>query len=328
MGIPRIPSYPMPRGDELPASRAPWRLDPRRAVLLIHDMQQYFLGYYDTQASPVVELFANIRRIRERCAQSGVPVVYTMQPAEQTPEQRGLLLDLWGPGLTQHPDKQAIAREISPGDADTVLVKWRYSAFQRTELLELLRRWGRDQLIVCGIYAHIGCLMTACEAFMNDVQPFFVSDATADFSREQHEMAITYVAERCGVALPSRDVVAALAPAEGVARRGATDVMLRARPEERPSALDRLRGDVSEILEQPLSEIPEDESFLDLGLDSIRLMTLVERWRGAGIDVSFMELAERPTLAEWWELLSPRLPRDARPAHRPFAEAASHEAAG
>lgn len=332
MGIPRIQPYSMPCADDLPESRVSWRPDPGRAVLLIHDMQHYFLDFYDPQASPVVELLANIRWIRERCAALGIPVVYTKQPAAQTPEQRGLLTDLWGPGLTQYPDREAIVDELAPGHGDTVLTKWRYSAFQRTELRDLVRLWGRDQLIVCGVYAHIGCLMTACEAFMNDIQPFLVTDATADFSREQHEMAITYVAQRCGVVLPTRQVVAAL---DG--RRGAEDgASLRpaqaAAPTPRQEApsplLDRLRGDVFELLDQPPSEVSEREHFLDLGLDSIRLMTLVERWRGAGVDVTFVELAERPTLAEWWELLSTRLPRAPGRAPARSAEAASHEALG
>ncbi|MDC0682117.1 isochorismatase family protein [Sorangium atrum] len=221
MAIPRIQTYRMPRADELPESRASWRPDPGRSVLLVHDMQEYFLGFYDASASPMVELIESVRLLRERCAASGIPVVYTKQPAEQTRAQRGLLTDLWGPGLTQQPDKHEIVRELAPGSADTVLTKWRYSAFQRTELLDLMRRWGRDQLIVCGVYAHIGCLLTACEAFMNDVQPFLVTDGTADFSRQQHDMAITYVAQRCGVALPTSDVLARSRPASGRAPRGA-----------------------------------------------------------------------------------------------------------
>jgi len=293
MGIPRIDPYPMPRGGDVVKNRAPWQLDPRRAVLLIHDMQQYFLDYYDTQASPVTELVENIGAVRERCAALGVPIVYTMQSAKQTLEERGLLLDLWGPGLTAHPQKEPIVRELSPRRDDVILTKWRYSAFQRTELLPLMRDKQRDQLIICGVYAHIGCLLTACEAFMNDIQPFFVTDATADFSQEKHEMAIQYVAQRCGVALSTREVLAALG-----AERGAL-------------TLESLRGEISELLEQPASEISDREPLLELGLDSIRLMTLVERLQSTGIDVTFIELAERPTIAEWWELLSSRLPHRA-----------------
>ncbi len=103
-----------------------------------------------------------------------------------------------------------------PAAQDTVLTKWRYSAFQRSNLRALMRDWGRDQLIICGIYAHIGCMATALEAFMQDVQPFFVLDAVADFSAAEHQMAINYVSGRCGVSTTLAEVVDALSnPAAG-----------------------------------------------------------------------------------------------------------------
>ncbi|RJL31016.1 isochorismatase [Bailinhaonella thermotolerans] len=53
-----------------------------------------------------------------------------------------------------------------------------------------------------------------------------------------------------------------------------------------------------------MGEAPEpDENLVDWGLDSIRLMTLVERWREEGVEVAFEDLAENPTLTGWAELL-------------------------
>ena len=66
---------------------------------------------------------------------------------------------------------------------------------------------GRDQIIVCGVYAHIGCLVTVCDAFMQDLQPFLVADAVADFSLEHHAMALTYAAQRCAVTVVTRGLL-------------------------------------------------------------------------------------------------------------------------
>jgi isochorismate hydrolase len=88
---------------------------------------------------------------------------------------------------------------LAPEPDDWVFTKWRYSAFHKTDLLERMRRSGRDQLLVCGVYAHVGVLMTACEAFTNDVQPFLAADAVADFRPEYHRMALDYAAGRCAV---------------------------------------------------------------------------------------------------------------------------------
>ncbi|GIH92304.1 isochorismatase family protein [Planobispora siamensis] len=208
MAIPPIQPYPMP--SDLPANRVDWRPDPRRAVLLVHDMQNYFLRAFTPGQSPLVELMSNVLALREHCADLGVPVVYSAQPGGQSPEERGLLLDFWGGGIGHDPQEARIVEELAPRPGDVLLTKWRYSAYQRTGLAELMAAQGRDQLVICGIYAHIGVLMTACEAFMRDVQTFVVADAVADFSLDHHRMALTYAAERCAVTVTTRQVSRAL----------------------------------------------------------------------------------------------------------------------
>ncbi|MBU4612097.1 isochorismatase family protein [Achromobacter sp. GG226] len=211
MTIPALASYPMP-ADPV-ENRVGWRLDPSRAALLVHDMQAYFLNKFETTQAPVPALVQNIRQLREACDDAGVPVFYTAQPVAQPAGDRALLNDFWGPGLTQAQfhAQQPIIEPLAPRAQDTVLTKWRYSAFQRSDLREQLRARGRDQLIICGIYAHIGCMATALEAFMQDVQPFFVIDGVADFSEEEHHMAVRYVARRCGMSVTVAQAVTALA---------------------------------------------------------------------------------------------------------------------
>lgn len=210
MTIPAIASYPMPVTPV--ENRVKWQPDPHRAALLIHDMQSYFLRKYDTALAPIPTLVAQIRQLRELADATGMPVFYTAQPVDQPPEDRALLNDFWGPGLTapEVRDQQPVISELAPREGDTVLTKWRYSAFQRSDLRERLKSMARDQLIICGVYAHIGCMATALEAFMQDIQPFFVIDAVADFSAAEHRMAVDYVSRRCGVALTTAEVAAAL----------------------------------------------------------------------------------------------------------------------
>jgi trans-2,3-dihydro-3-hydroxyanthranilic acid synthase len=212
-GIPQISPYPMPGTDDLPENVARWAVRPQRAVLLVHDMQRYFLRMFPTGTAPVTDLVRNTALLRERCAELGVPVAYTAQPGGMTERQRGLLKDFWGPGMTASAADRQVAEPLAPVGPDWVLTKWRYSAFHRTGLLDRLRDSGRDQLILCGVYAHVGVLMTACEAFAWDVQPFLVADATADFSAAHHRLALEYAAQRCAVVTTTAEVLGALRPA-------------------------------------------------------------------------------------------------------------------
>lgn len=285
MAIPKISSYAMPTqaGD----SRVNWQANAGRAVLLVHDMQDYFLDFYDRDSAPIPALIGNTRRLIDRMHELDIPVIYTAQLPEQTLGERGLLQDMWGPGLTAQPQRKSIVAALAPQPQDIVLDKWRYSAFQKSNLLEIMRNQSRDQLIICGIYAHIGCMMTAGEAFMNDIQTFVVADALADFSAQEHEMALRYVAQRCGQTVLTKTLIDSLQT-------------------RLPASMLELKSIIAGSLQVPVSDLQDEDNLLDWGLDSIRIMSLLEKWRRAGVEVTFMKLAEQPTLAAWWTLLCQR----------------------
>lgn len=283
MAIPSITSYPLPVAAELPVNRVQWKVVPQRAVLLIHDMQDYFLRFYGADNPLVTQLLANIVAIRQWAKAQGIPVVYTAQPAEQRPEDRALLNDMWGPGLTAaDPALKAVVHAIAPETDDTVLVKWRYSAFQRSDLQERMQQWQRDQLIIVGVYAHIGCMTTALDAFMRDIQAFMVADAVADFSEQEHHMALNFIAGRCGAVITREQLLV---------------------PEFASLSSEWLLGQVAGYLQTSVNDIDANENLMDYGLDSIQVMSLITHWEKLGVKLRFEELAEQPSLNAWWKLI-------------------------
>ena len=211
MALPKIAPYSYSEQEH--QNRVNWRVDPARAVLLVHDMQGYFVRAFelerDGQPLPDAQIniaIANIRRLLDAAHAANIPVYYTAQPPRQNPADRRLLTDFWGDGL-QDDENAQILDELAPTEADTVLTKWRYSAFVRSPLEEQLKDLGRDQLIIGGIYAHIGCLTTALEAFMRDIQPFMVADALADFTEKEHRMACEYASGRCARVLNTAEAL-------------------------------------------------------------------------------------------------------------------------
>ncbi|WP_067974684.1 phosphopantetheine-binding protein [Nocardiopsis trehalosi] len=73
-----------------------------------------------------------------------------------------------------------------------------------------------------------------------------------------------------------------------------------------PLTPERLRADVEHVLGEPAGAIADDEDLLDRGMDSIRLMSLVETWRAAGVETDFITLAEDASVAAWTRLLLDR----------------------
>ncbi|MFG2606512.1 isochorismatase family protein [Streptomyces sp. NPDC048514] len=196
-GIPPISPYPLPAEGDLPTPVVHWNAEPGRSVLLVHDMQRYFLTPFADGMRR--ELVRNAALLRDRCADLGVRVAYTAQPGGMSDEQRGLLKDFWGPGMRPDPADRQVVDALEPAPGDWQFTKWRYSAFFRTDLLQRMRAEGRDQLILCGVYAHVGVLATAVEAFTHDIQPFLVADATADFTPHHHRRALDHAAECCAL---------------------------------------------------------------------------------------------------------------------------------
>ncbi|SCC07395.1 isochorismatase [Kosakonia oryziphila] len=279
MAIPKLQGYALPAATDIPQNKVSWPFEPGRAALLIHDMQDYFVSFWGDNSPMMQQVVANIAALRAFCKQQRIPVYYTAQPKEQSDEDRALLNDMWGPGLTRSPEQQKIVGELTPDEADTVLVKWRYSAFHRSPLEQMLKECGRNQLLITGVYSHIGCMTTATDAFMRDIKPFMVADALADFSREEHLMSLKYVAGRSGRVVLTQQLLSV------------------------PGSKAALRAIVLPLLDES-DEPLDDENLIDYGLDSVRMMALAARWRKVHSDIDFIMLAKKPTIDAWWALLA------------------------
>lgn len=67
---------------------------------------------------------------------------------------------------------------------------------------------------------------------------------------------------------------------------------------------DEIRTLIAEEADEDPADIADDDNLLEFGLHSLRMIRLASLWQKRGLDVNFAELAARPTVEAWHQLLS------------------------
>ncbi|MEV7418367.1 isochorismatase family protein [Streptomyces sp. NPDC089919] len=177
----------------------PWEPSAGRAALLVHDLQPYYL---DVLAPGVRSwLCAGVERALSWADRHGVPVLASRPRPAREQAQRGLLGSLWGLGPSSAQAHEAGVPRLAGVDV-TWIAKRSYSAFYATDLAAELRRTGRDQLVVTGVYASAGILATSFDALARDVEVFVPVAATADYTARHHVRGLDSIAALTGRVLP------------------------------------------------------------------------------------------------------------------------------
>ncbi|MBQ0826975.1 phosphopantetheine-binding protein [Streptomyces tagetis] len=71
-----------------------------------------------------------------------------------------------------------------------------------------------------------------------------------------------------------------------------------------PLTVEQIRADIADCLGEDPADIAVDDDLVDHGLDSVRVMTLLEGWRREhSVTADFADLAERPAIEAWAPLL-------------------------
>jgi len=202
--------------------------DKEHTLLLVVDVQNDFChpdgvcgqagGY------PVEKTHASVERVSELLAAArgnGLPVMHARLRVDWSQEDQNWLdrlLRLRQPNLCS-PESFGEAPYAGAEEAagEPVLYKRRFSAFWQTGLAEQLREQGIKRIIFCGVATNICVQASACDAFMDGFQVFFVSDASAAYSDEGHDAALTLIDLAYGDIVATEEVVGALSDAEATA---------------------------------------------------------------------------------------------------------------
>jgi gluconolactonase len=200
-------------------------VDPRRAVLVIQDMQNDVMmdgGAWAETGAPehakeqnVVE---NVKRLAEACRAAGVPVIHVHYIVEEgapglkvnaglfqgVKETGGLARGSWG---------AAPAEGLEPQKGDFVVEKMRMNAWEGTRLESLLKGLERDTVIVTGAWTNMSVEHTARTGADKGYYMIVPEDGCSTMNAEWHNASIHFALQNvstvttCGAVLEALGAV-------------------------------------------------------------------------------------------------------------------------
>jgi nicotinamidase-related amidase len=158
---------------------------PCRMALINVDMQNCFVEGYPMSSPDGPAILRQINRLARVCRAAGVLVIHTAHVLRVGGSNAGVMREfipaIRSGLIDRGSHASALHRDLELSDADIVLEKPRFGAFEGTDLDLILRGSGIDSVVICGIATNVCCETTAREAAARDFRLFFLSDATATF---------------------------------------------------------------------------------------------------------------------------------------------------
>lgn len=163
-------------------------------AVIVVDMQNDFChpdGYYASTGrniGPLSAAIAGVERVVESAREFDVMIVFTqlthdaqhgaiedrhtIKPRKWSATGRRLIPGSWGAGIVD---------ECTPRPGDIIVEKYGYSAFEGTQLEQVLRERGITTVLLCGVVTYACVLSTAFSAFDKGFDVCLVSDAVGSW---------------------------------------------------------------------------------------------------------------------------------------------------
>ncbi len=205
-------------GSLVTAEPSPIELNWAATALLIIDMQRDFLepgGFGETLGNDVSQLTRAIRplaAVLDTARRAGILVIHTreghlpdLSDAPPAKVERGLpSLRIGDPGpmgriLIRGEAGHDIIPALYPIDGEIVIDKPGKGAFYATELGDVLRKYGIEDLLVCGVTTEVCVNTTVREANDRGYRCVVLSDCCASYFPEFHEMGLKMIKAQGGI---------------------------------------------------------------------------------------------------------------------------------
>jgi ureidoacrylate peracid hydrolase len=192
---------------------------PEKTALIVIDVQNDFCapgGFYDRVGYPLGSIHTAIDRIETVLAAArakGIMPVFIQ--AIYDPE---FVSEAWTTRLQRHGFPLDVCQSgtwgsefyrVGPEADEAVVVKHRYSAFQKTELDALLKEHGITSLIFCGVATNNCVESSFRDGFMMDYHVMLVEDSSATYDKALQDAAADNMLKSYGYVTTSDQLISA-----------------------------------------------------------------------------------------------------------------------
>ena len=204
------------------AEADPLRIDPRRAALIIQDLQNDIIiegGAFADSGAPAhaasQNVVENVKTLAAAARAAGMPVVHVHYIVEAGAPGLKLNAPLFqgvkdGNALVRGTWGAAPVDGLEPQEGDFVVEKMRMNGFYATTLETLLRGLGADTIVISGAWTNMSIEHTARHGADAGFEVVVVSDGTSTVNDEWHNVGLNYALTNVGRTATVAEVAQAL----------------------------------------------------------------------------------------------------------------------
>lgn len=159
-------------------------------ALLVIDMLKDFV--YEDGALVVTGSMDLVGPINEKIREfrdKGEPVIFVCDAHDPSDKE----FKVWPPHAIEGTRGSEVIDELDKRPEDTLIKKTRYSAFFNTDLEEVLKEKGVDELVLTGVLTDICVMHTAVDADMRDYKVVVPRNCVGSVTHEAHEWALKHM---------------------------------------------------------------------------------------------------------------------------------------
>jgi nicotinamidase-related amidase len=191
-----------------PYNEHPMKLNSASSVLLVVDMQRFFLDADSpTFTCGGLAILPTVKRLIKAFRRADRPVIFTRHVHHPDDLDSGIMGWWWEGKCLEGSPESEIHPELAPLPNEKVVFKHRYSAFYNTDLETVLRCLKVEDLVIAGVMTNMCCESTARDAYYRDYRVFIPADGTGTISEEMHLASLLNLAYGFALVTTSDEIV-------------------------------------------------------------------------------------------------------------------------